>query len=260
MDQAPPGKLPEAVRQAAEDGDIETVNAWLNTEPDIHAQDDYGWSLIYAVVRGGGGAAINAPKVDLVRRLLALGTDANAKYHRNELTLLHIASCGRGEQASEMVRLLLLAGADVNARLTYGGTTPMGYFPVYANRVQPRQVLSTNLLVICKLLLRAGASIDDVNSRTDWEPDTSMEAVLQQRAQPADEVEWLAVKRLVADVRAAGGTYRAYLHEHRKQVLMLRCLATKGRATTTDPVMNFLEQLGDNGVIWKVLSFWPPPP
>ena len=73
--------------------------------------------------------------------------------------------------------------------------------------------------------------------------------------------EWLAVKRLVAEVRAAGGTYRAYLHEHRKQLLMLRCLATKkGRATTTDPVMNFLVQLGDNGVIWKVLSFWPPPP
>ena len=62
MDQAPPGKLPEAVRQAAEDGDIETVNAWLNTEPDIHAQDDYGWSLIYAVVRGGGGAAHEFPR------------------------------------------------------------------------------------------------------------------------------------------------------------------------------------------------------
>ena len=72
--------------------------------------------------------------------------------------------------------------------------------------------------------------------------------------------EWLAVKRLVAEVRAAGGTYPAYLHEHRKQVLMLRCLATKGRAKTTDPVLNFLAQLGDNGVIWKVLSFWPPPP
>jgi len=136
----------------------------------------------------------------------------------------------------------------------------MGYFPLYANRDTER-VLSHNLLVICKLLLRAGASIDDVNSRTDWEPDTSMEAVLQQKAHPADDEQWLAVKRFVADVRASGGTYRAYLHEHRKQVLMLRCLATKkGRATTTDPVMNFLVQLGDNGVIWKVLSFWPPPP
>ena len=103
-----PESLPEAVRQAAEDGiDIETVNAWLRTEPDINAQDEYGRPLIYSAVRG----TINAPKVDLARRLLAL-----------------------------------------------------------------------------------------------------------------------------------------------------RCLATKGRAKTTDPVMNFLVQLGDNGVIWKVLSFWPPPP
>ena len=136
----------------------------------------------------------------------------------------------------------------------------MGYFPVHANRDTER-VLSTNLLVICELLLRAGASIDiNVVNPTDWHPATSMEALLQQRAQPADDDEWLAVKRLVADVRAAGGTYRAYLHEHRKQVLVLRCLATKGRATTTDPVLNFLEQLGDNGVIWTVLGFWPPPP
>ena len=46
----------------------------------------------------------------------------------------------------------------------------MGYFPVYANRDTER-VLSHNLLVICKLLLRAGASIDDVFS-----PDTSIPA------------------------------------------------------------------------------------
>ena len=136
----------------------------------------------------------------------------------------------------------------------------MGYFPVYANRDTER-VLSHNLLVICKLLLHAGASIDDVVSTSGWHPDKSMEARLQEYAKPADDKEWLAVKRLVADVRAAGGTYSAYLHQHRKQVLMLRCLATKkGRAKTTDPVMNFLVKLGDNGVIWKVLSFWPPPP
>ena len=255
MDLEPPGKLPEAVRQAAQDGDIETVNAWLRREPDVHAQDEYGRPLIYSVVRG----TINAPKVDLARRLLDLGADVQSSNPANGVTLLHVASCGSGEQASEMVRLLLLAGADVNARLRFGGITPMGYFPGYAYRDTER-VLGHNLLVICKLLLRAGASIDDVNSRTDWEPDTSMEAVLQQKAHPADDEQWLAVKRFVADVRASGGTYRAYLHEHRKQVLMLRCLATKGRATTTDPVMNFLEQLGDNGVIWKVLSFWPPPP
>ena len=254
MAQSSPEKLRDVCR-AAGTGDIETVNAWLRTAPDVNAQDDKGRPLLLLLVCG----TIMARHVDLARKLLALGADVNAS-NDNRITVLHIASCGRGEEASEMVRLLLLAGADVNARLRFGGITPMGYFPGYAYRDTER-VLGHNLLVICKLLLRAGASIDDVNSRTDWEPDTSMEAVLQQRARPADDEEWLAVKRLVADVRAAGGTYRAYLHEHRKQVLTLRCLATKkGRAKTTDPVMNFLEQLGDNGVIWKVLSFWPPPP
>ena len=60
-------KLPEAVCLAAVDGDIETVNAWLRTEPDVHAQDEYGRTLFYSAVRG----IIDAPKVDLARRLLA---------------------------------------------------------------------------------------------------------------------------------------------------------------------------------------------
>ena len=30
----------------------------------------------------------------------------------------------------------------------------------------------------------------------------------------------------------------------------------KGRATTADPVMKFLCELGDNGVVWNVLSYW----
>ena len=197
MDLEPPGKLPEAVRQAAQDGDIETVNAWLRREPDIHAQDEYGRPLIYSVVRG----TINAPKVDLARRLLDLGADVQSCNPANGVTLLHVASCGSGEQASEMVRLLLLAGADVNARTLYGGLTPMGFFPVFAKRESRWHNLptATNLLVICKLLLHAGASIDDVFS-----PDTSMEAWLEEQAKPADDEQWLAVERLVADVRAAG--------------------------------------------------------
>ena len=264
MAQSSPEKLRDVCR-AAGTGDIETVNAWLRTAPDVNAQDDQGRPLLLLLVRGTinakGERVLNATHVDLARKLLALGADVNAS-NDSRITVLHIASCGRGEEASEMVRLLLLAGADVNARTLYGGLTPMGFFPVFANRPGsrwrnlPTTELSTNLLVICKLLLHAGASIDDVFS-----PDTSMEAWLEEQVKPADDEQWLAVKRLVADVRAAGGTYSAYLHQHRKQVLMLRCLATKkGRAKTTDPVMNFLVKLGDNGVIWKVLSFWPPPP
>lgn len=264
MAQSSSEKLRDLCR-AAGTGDVETIDAWLRTAPDVNAQDDQGRPLLLLLVRGTinakGERVLNATHVDLARKLLALGADANAS-NDNRITVLHIASCGRGEEASEMVRLLLLAGADANASTLYGHSTPMGFLPVFAKRPEsssrnlPTTELSTPVLVICKLLLHAGASIDDVFS-----PDTSMEAWLEKQAKPADDEQWLAVKRLVADVRAAGGTYSAYLHQHRKQVLMLRCLATKkGRATTTDPVMNFLVQLGDNGVIWKVLSFWPPPP
>ena len=251
--------IPEAVCHAAGIGDIERVNAWLRTAPDVNAEDKYGRPLLFWVANG----TIGATHVDLARRLLALGADANAKDPQNKVTVLHCASIARGPLASEMVRLLLLNGADVNARTRLGGWTPMGYFPVYANSSYEGGTPRSDPLVTCKLLLHAGASIDDVISPSGLHhlyPDPSMEAWLQKKV-PATDEQWLAVKRLVADVRAAGGTYTAYLHEHRKQVLTLRCLATKkGRATTTDPVMNFLVQLGDNGVIWKVLSFWPPPP
>ena len=41
-----------------------------------------------------------------------------------------------------------------------------------------------------------------------------------------------------------------------KAVIRLRSLYTRGRATTADPVMKFICELGDNGVVWNVLSFW----
>ena len=42
----------------------------------------------------------------------------------------------------------------------------------------------------------------------------------------------------------------------RKAVIRLRSLHARGRATTADPIMKFLCELGDNGVVWNVLSFW----
>ena len=54
-------------------------------------------------------------------------------------------------------------------------------------------------------------------------------------------------------------SYGAYLHEQRKRVLTLRELANQGRATTRDPVLNFLVKIADNGVVWNVLSHWPSP-
>ena len=67
---------------------------------------------------------------------------------------------------------------------------------------------------------------------------------------------WLACKTLVADVRAAGGTWTAYRKQSRKDVLLLRSLMLRGRTKdATDPVIARVFQL-PNEMCWNVLKFW----
>ena len=67
--------------------------------------------------------------------------------------------------------------------------------------------------------------------------------------------QWLATKRLVAGVRKYG-TYKKYMRAPHRDVLAVRGLAQRGKLSTSDPVLHFLARLGDNGVVWHVLSFW----
>ena len=67
---------------------------------------------------------------------------------------------------------------------------------------------------------------------------------------------WLACKTLVADVRAAGGTWTAYRKQSRKDVLRLRSLVLRGRTKdATDPIIDRVFQL-PNEMCWHVLQFW----
>ena len=65
---------------------------------------------------------------------------------------------------------------------------------------------------------------------------------------------YLATKRLILDVQAAGSP-RAYRMLRRKQVLLLRSLALKGRAEPRDARMTFLVE-SPNEIVWKVLEYW----
>ena len=67
---------------------------------------------------------------------------------------------------------------------------------------------------------------------------------------------WVACKKLVADVRAAGGTWTAYRRQSRKDVLRLRSLVLRGRTKeATDPVVARVLRL-PNEMCWNVLKFW----
>ena len=82
---------------------------------------------------------------------------------------------------------------------------------------------------------------------------------------------FLEAKALIAGVRACGGRWTSYCRLPHKEVLRLRSLFARGRATLAraprrtlrcygaarhDPAVEFLVKLGDNGVVWKILEFW----
>ena len=72
-----------------------------------------------------------------------------------------------------------------------------------------------------------------------------------------DHPSWVAWTKHVAEVRAAGGTWKKWLRAPHRDVIRLRSLLVRKRATTSDPVLAFVFRLGDNGIFWKLLGFWP---
>ena len=79
-----------------------------------------------------------------------------------------------------------------------------------------------------------------------------------------DECKYTLLHCSVCGFRETSRIYRRHvalaqnliaLAPHR-DVLAVRGLAQRGKLSTEDSVLNFLARLGDNGVVWHVLSFW----
>jgi uncharacterized protein len=109
------GRQPDAFEAAAV-GDADRLRAALDAEPGLvtrFAND--GWTLLHLAGFFG--------HLDAVRLLLERGADANVfSINTMRNTPLHAALSG--PLAVEGIRLLVQAGADVNAR-QHGGYTPM---------------------------------------------------------------------------------------------------------------------------------------
>jgi hypothetical protein len=124
---------------------------------------------------------------------------------------------------------------------------------------------SPRYIEFVSILLQAGASLDDCGGDVYAEEVYSAEHQVTRREipyhdpdgviPPHERESWDECKALIAGVRAAG-SWKAYDRVPRKAVIRLRSLYTRGRATTADPIMKFLCELGDNRVVWNVLSFW----
>ena len=124
-------------------------------------------------------------------------------------------------------------------------------------------------------LLRAGSELDDICVRAvSGASYMSAEYLLQQfkafiRSIPGANPTIIAganekcveVERMIQGVRAAG-SWKAYIRRPHKDVCALRGLVTKGflappgGGSKYERAIDFLVKQGDNGVVWKVLSYW----
>ena len=91
-------------------------------------------------------AAVRTGKLEEVARLLAQGTDPNARDSRGSTPLLDAAWAGN----AEICQLLIQHGADVNAQHREAGSTPLQY------------AVLTGRIAVVKVLLAAGARLDAV--------------------------------------------------------------------------------------------------
>ncbi len=255
---------PLEIVAAAREGDLDTIRAYFEDDSDGArdvndvCEDTVDTLLMHCA--GGDHDRLTLGNVEVARYLLSRGASIDEKLPQAQgQTALLIACYTSHGTVTEMVELLLSAGADPNARNNWG-RTPLNAHVMFCQTPSVECVTA---------LLRAGASLDRVLVRHGREyafeevlfPDSDDEHEPETR-----EIFWPAARALAADVRR-NGSFKRYLREPHREVLLLRGLAMRGhlalkgtrrtrRTQKWTAAVAFLARLGDNGVVWNVLSFW----
>ena len=198
--------------------------------------------------------AIGAKNVAAALLLVAHGVDVKEPYGLH--SPLHYAA-RLGERRAmprqeELIRALLDAGAPVDARTISApprtGVTPLMH-AANCGYTSPR---------VLRLLLKYGADVDAVDAEGRTAEDHARAALDEPRGPGVVE----GALALFRDYRAAGGTWKRYVAEPRKELLVLRKLAEKGRARpprarlAMAPTGLFARDGLPDVLFWKVLVYW----
>ena len=232
--------IPHKILRDAWLGDYAAVEAWLHRGGDPNAalphrsttsvprrppHDDEGQTLLDLVLWWSANAAI-------IRLLLRFGAHATRSSREFGLTAVHEVARSRLHGRLDVAKLLLDAGAPLDAR-DCEGAGPLIYAAKYGH---------CDLL---RLFLRRGARLED----TDASGRTAEAWARHCRRRRA------AV--FLERVREEGGTWRRYCAFPRTRLLALRALCDRGCA---EPPPGLLRKLfGDDfpkELLWHVLEFW----
>ena len=250
--------LPEAIGEAAFEGDLERIKAWLDGGSEsaprsVNDLDEDGWSLLLWA-SGGYGEILTEDHVRIARYLVSRGARLDVESRVSGSTPLHFAS-GSAGASPEFVSVLVAAGAQVNAE-DNDEVRPLGR--IISDTV-PNQM---HHVEIVKILLRSGATLDSAFG------DDSFDDALR-KCQPDDACEhFRAIENIVASVRRHG-SWKAHCRAAHKQILRIRSLVARGRVKLSRPrrrprghdarqqrALEFVVRQGDNGIVWTILSYW----
>ena len=192
--------------------------------------------------------------------------------------------------SGELFQILMESGADLNVREMFflphypypdesdsdsdheGFGSLLAITLVYFGQTALHNSLS---LEIVTTLLRAGARlesiVEDLVTGFDYSASWCLNWALADRPELAHDEHFIKARELIIGVQQ-DGSFKRYVRRPHRAVLRLRSLFSRGRATPPcaircrrlrcygaarqDYAMEFLVKLGDNGVVWNILSFW----
>ena len=274
-----PEPFPNEVLRALRLGELGPVEEWLRAH-DVNRVDGGGFTLLLHAARY---TAISETAKNAIGYLIIRGADVSqSDGSLNSYTALHyVASAHKIPGALDAARLLLAAGAPINEQTAATKRTPLGavVHSFLCSQFEGAGVyIRRESVDLIALLVRNGAALDrccgyETNKPTvdveedpdDWEDtdpgksfDLSAEAMLESASTTSsgayhrfltgdDEARYLEVKALFKHTRKWRDRYT---------ILRMRSLVLRGRATTTDDVMNSLF-LRANHLVAKVYAFLP---
>ena len=162
-----------------------------------------------------------------------------------------------------MIRLLVEKGAPVDLRVTQSNVRlGVGATPLMV------AVAESAPVVYLRELLRLGADVSATNEEGDSALSLAQSVINNDDADGSPE-DKQAVLEFITDVSAAG-TFKRYVNEPRKRLLVLLKLCERGRATAPrrgllarlfpSPRRRVASGIASNRLpdvlFWKVLSFW----
>ena len=266
--------IPYEIRTAALQGDNEVVMQWLNAHPE--GVNDVAASGSSLLLLCGEDREFTVEQLELIRHLISRGANPNrisicdtGDGTTEEASVVHQAAGGKNSPHSQHVLACLLeAGADPNLAIEVNALGRTIRFTPLAATIDAFLASSTGSwqLPVVARLLKAGASLDHCSDGLSADRMIANE----EREWPqlaGDDPYFQAAKALIQGVRAAG-SWKKYCRRRapHREILALRSLAMRGyltpyqkrRTRTTDwkAAVAFVARLGDNGIVWNILSFW----